>query len=95
MGAAVPLARVTGAALLTLGLACWLAPVDTGSRAARGLSFAMLVYNIAVAVVLAAAALQSHFVGIALWPAVGLHTGMALWCLAHLVGRPSPGERDH
>jgi len=80
-GVAVPVGRVTGAALLALGVACWLASSDTDSRAARGLAYAMVVYNIGAVVVLAAAGLQLQTAGVALWPAVGLHAAMAIWCV--------------
>ena len=78
--AAVTLGRVAGAALSALGLVCWLARDDTHSRAAGGLVVTMLLYNVAVAAILAFAGLGFGLRGIALWPAVVLHTVMAVWC---------------
>ena len=86
--AAVILGRVAGAALFTLGVACWFASGDTKSRAARGLVAGMLLYNVGVAFILAMAGIQSHLVGIALWPAVILHAAMAVWCVACLRRKP-------
>jgi len=86
--AAVTLGRVAGAALSALGLVCWLARDDTHSRAAGGLVVTMLLYNVAVAAILAFAGLGFGLRGIALWPAVVLHTMMAVWCSACL--RRSP-----
>jgi hypothetical protein len=83
---AVFIARVAGAALLSLGVACWLARNDERSRAATGLIATMLVYNAAVAALFAVARIGYGFDGILLWPAVGLHTAMAVWCLACLRG---------
>ena len=84
-GAAIPLGRLAGAALFTLGVACWLARGDTQNCAARGLLIAMLVYNVGAVVILGAAGIQSPAVGIALWPAVILHAVMIVWCVRDLI----------
>ena len=85
--AALTVARVAGAALLALGVACWLAASDTQSCAARGVVSAMVLYNVGAVVVLGAAGIQSQRVGIGLWPAVILHTAMTAWCITSLLGK--------
>jgi hypothetical protein len=80
-GAAIPLGRLAGAALLALGVACWCARGVTQSCAARGLVIPMLVYNVGAVVILGTAGMQTPAVGIALWPAVILHAVMAVWCI--------------
>jgi hypothetical protein len=81
---AVVLLRVLGAALLTLSIACWLARNDGHSQAGRGLITAVLFYDLAVTAVLVNAALRMHLAGPALWPAVGLHVALAIWCVVCL-----------
>lgn len=85
--AGLTVGRVAGAALLSLGVACWVARQDRG-RPRTGMVAAMLLYNTAAVAVLAVAGIGSELVGVALWPAVGLHAAMAVWCLACLRNKP-------
>ena len=88
-GAAIPLGRVAGVALLALGVACWLASRE-GQSSGRSLVRAMLLYNCGVALVLAANGLgiASAGVGLALWPAVAVHAVMAFWSVRIQAQRP-------
>ena len=81
---AMTVGRLTGAALITLGVACWLVRLDVESRAATGVVAAMLLYNLAALVILASARVGLGLVGVLLWLGVVLHSAMALWCLACL-----------
>jgi len=80
---ALTVARVGGAGLLALGVACWLSRND-----GRALVLAMLFYNVAAVVILTYAALGFALSGIGLWPAIGLHTALAVWCAAALKSSP-------
>jgi hypothetical protein len=84
-GAAIPIARITAAALLALGVACWFARVDVQSRASRGLVAAILVYDFGAVLVLGAAGIQLQTAGIKLWLAVVLHAALGVWCVALLI----------
>jgi hypothetical protein len=82
--AALTIARIGGAGLVALGIACWIANGDSSSRAARGLIVGMVFYNIAAVALFAYAFLGHGLRGFSLWPSAALHTGMAVWCIAFL-----------
>jgi hypothetical protein len=72
-------ARLFGAALVAIGAGCWLGRSDGLGPSQRGLLAGALVYDAAVAALLALAGLFSNLVGIALWHAVVLHSGLTVW----------------
>lgn len=77
----VLLARLAGAALLALGIACWTGSRDAQSWATAGLMQALLVYNLAAAGLLTGARFVSGLPGMGLLPVAGLHAGLAVWCV--------------
>jgi hypothetical protein len=81
---ALAVGRLGGAGLLAIGLACWLARDDRGSRSQHGLLWAMLVYNVGACGVLGFAGSMLSMAGVALWPGVGLHAFMTIWCALDL-----------
>jgi hypothetical protein len=79
-------ARIAAAAVIALGLACWLSRRDSQSQAAHGLIVGMLFYNSAVLLLLIAAWFVLSLASVGLWLAVGLHAVMLVWnimCLRH------------
>lgn len=68
-GVAIPLARVTGIALLGLGIACW-----PGWTALCGMS----TYSALATLYLAYLGIGGELVGLLLWPAVVLHVVLTL-----------------
>jgi hypothetical protein len=82
--AALTIARIAGAAIFALGVACWLNRNDVQSKAARGLVAALLIYNAGISVVLIHAGLRSGLSGIGLWSVVTVHISMSVWCIVNL-----------
>jgi hypothetical protein len=82
--AGITVSRVAGVALLALAVACWLAREDAAGRAAKGRVAAMLFYKVAVVAILVLAWTNSGLFGIAFWPVVLAHRGLAAWCVADL-----------
>ena len=76
---AVAIARLAGAALLSLGAECWWARHDGGSAASRALVSGLLIYNAAVVALVLAGNFGS--VGPLLWAVILVHGAMAFWCV--------------
>jgi hypothetical protein len=82
--AGLVIGRVLGAALIALSVACWIARDDAQGRTAAGLVAAILLYNIAVVSLLGYARIGLRLSGVGSWPAVILHSALAVWCVACL-----------
>lgn len=85
---ALVIARVTGSALIAIGLACLLEVVGRHASAPTALLFGLLAYNIAVAVVLLHGYFAERLGGIGLWPAVVAHLAFTPWIARCLARRP-------
>lgn len=82
--AALTLARIGGAGLCALGIACLAANGEAKSRAASGIILAMAFYNFAAVAAFAYARLGHGLDGLLLWPSAAMHTAMGVWCVVHL-----------
>ena len=74
--------RIAGAAILSLGLACW--QTRNGEGAAIGVVSALLVYNAAAAMILVYAGVWLKLQSTLLWLAIVIHWVMAGWCLVNI-----------
>jgi hypothetical protein len=86
--ATILIARIAGGALIGLGAACRFGRNEAWSRSTTAVIAAMLLYNVLIAGLFAYAGACLRMSGVLLWPAVRLHTVMAVWCVACLVARP-------
>jgi len=82
----VAIGRIAGAALLSLGAACWWARHDVDSTASRALVSGLLIYNAAIVVLVLSRSLGS--LSPLLWAVVVVHGTMTTWCVRLLRGRP-------
>ena len=71
-GASVVIGRVTGIALIALGIACW---PGTDTRQA---SYGMVTYSVLAMLYLTYIGVRGEWVGLLLWPAVVLHAVLTL-----------------
>lgn len=76
------IARLAGGALLAIGVTCLLARNDQPSSAQLGVLTGVLIYDVVAAALLAYVGSVLGMAGIALWPAVALHTALAAWCVS-------------
>jgi hypothetical protein len=82
-GVAIPVARVSGIALIALGIACWPGPPLRG----------MLAYSALITLYLAYLGLAADLTGVLLWPAVILHailTALLIRDVARMRARVAP-----
>ncbi len=81
---ALVLGRLAGLALVTLGVACWLARGEEKSRATTGLVAAMFLFNAGAVAIISYARLGLGLFTASIWPFALLHVVMAIWCVACL-----------
>ena len=74
-------ARIAGAALAALAIACWQARNGDRGSPAIGVIEAMSFYNFAAAMVLVYAGIRLDLRSALLWPAIVLHLGVGAWCV--------------
>jgi hypothetical protein len=79
---AVAIGRLAGAALISLGAACWWARHDDVSTTSRGLVNSLLIYNAAIAGLVLAGSLGAR--SPLLWALAVVHGAMAIWCVRSL-----------
>ena len=75
----VLLGKIAGSALLAIGLSCWL-----GRNAPGGLVAGLLLYNAALVLLFLDAGVIDKMQGLGIWPAIGVHGALAIWCAARL-----------
>ena len=78
------ISRVAGAALLAIGLISALASRAAGGPALLGVLAGILLYDVVVVGLLAYAGGVLGLAGPALWPAVVVHSVLAVWCVVCL-----------
>ena len=85
-GVSIPVARVTGIALIALAVACW-----PGLTALCG----MLTYSALATAFLAYLGIRGHWVGPLLWPAVAAHAVLTILLGRAWLMRPKTGGRNN
>ena len=76
-------ARIAGASLVSLSIACWQLRNQSGNASINMIQ-AMLFYNAAAATVLIYAGLRLKLQSEFLWLAMFVHQVLAIWCLIYV-----------
>ena len=77
-------ARLAGAAIIGLAIACWQARDSEKGGAALGIVAAMLFYNVVAAMIIVWAGFRLGIQRPLMWPAMVAHGILGVWCLAVL-----------
>ena len=77
-------ARLAGAVLVALAIACWFLRKELQASIMVKL---MAGYNIFTIILLVYASMVDKLYGFALWPTVIIHAGLLLWCITSLLKR--------
>ena len=77
-------ARIAGAALVALAIACWQARNGERGSPATSVIQAMAFYNFAAAMVLVHAGIRLELRSALIWPAIVLHLCLGAWCVLQL-----------
>jgi hypothetical protein len=85
-GVSIPVARVTGIALIALGIACW-----PGRTALCG----MLTYSVLATLYLLYLGIRGKWVGPLLWPAVVAHAVLTILLARAWLMSPKGGGRNN
>lgn len=72
--------RIAGAAIFALAIACWQTRDGERESPSIGIVAAMLFYNAAAASILVYAGIRLGLQSQLIWPAIVLHTALAVWC---------------
>lgn len=80
--------RRAGAALVTIGIICWLMRNEGRSLAATRPVGTLALYNAAILAIFAYAGIGLGVSSTGLWPSALLHAAMAVWCVVSLLRRP-------
>ncbi len=77
------IAGITGAALISIGIVCWL--LRNSGASALAVVKSVLFYNVAGTLILLYALLGLNMSAIGLWPVTIIHFALGIWCLVVLL----------